>query len=104
MFELLNKVFERRTGAIMSEEGNLEHFLGDQFLSYWGAPQKAAGCRRTRRTRGDEIDPRDGGTARDTVAGGAKLFGYGVALHAGSVLVGNKGSALRLDYGLVGTR
>src|SRR5882672_10136863 len=32
----------------------------------------------------------------------AKLFGYGVALHSGSVLVGNKGSALRLDYGLVG--
>jgi adenylate cyclase len=31
-----------------------------------------------------------------------KLFGYGVALHSGQVLVGNKGSALRLDYGLVG--
>src|ERR1017187_3464615 len=31
-----------------------------------------------------------------------KLFGYGVALHSGRVLVGNKGSALRLDYGLVG--
>jgi adenylate cyclase len=31
-----------------------------------------------------------------------KLFGYGVALHAGGVLVGNKGSVLRLDYGLVG--
>ena len=31
-----------------------------------------------------------------------KLFGYGVALHSGGVLVGNKGSARRLDYGLVG--
>ena len=31
-----------------------------------------------------------------------KLFGYGVALHSGGVLVGNKGSAKRLDYGLVG--
>ena len=30
MFELLNKVFEVQTGAIMGEEGNLEHFLGDQ--------------------------------------------------------------------------
>src|SRR5437867_9584465 len=39
MFELLNRVFEAQTNAIMSEEGNLEHFLGDQFLSYWGAPQ-----------------------------------------------------------------
>ncbi len=40
MFELLNRVFEAQTSAIMGEEGNLEHFLGDQFLSYWGAPQK----------------------------------------------------------------
>lgn len=31
-----------------------------------------------------------------------KLFGYGVALHSGPVLVGNKGSSQRLDYGLVG--
>jgi len=31
-----------------------------------------------------------------------EIFGYGVALHSGRVLVGNKGSAKRLDYGLVG--
>lgn len=32
MFDLLNRVFEVQTAAIMGEEGNLEHFLGDQFL------------------------------------------------------------------------
>ena len=30
------------------------------------------------------------------------LFHYGVGLHSGSALIGNKGSAQRLDYGLVG--
>ena len=30
------------------------------------------------------------------------FFGYGVALHNGMALIGNKGSAQRLDYGLVG--
>ncbi len=30
------------------------------------------------------------------------LFGYGVALHSGTALLGNKGSAQRLDYGIVG--
>jgi len=44
MFDLLNRVFEAQTSAIMSEEGNLEHFLGDQFLSYWGAPQPQPGA------------------------------------------------------------
>jgi len=102
MFELLNKVFEAQTTAIMSEEGNLEHFLGDQFLSYWGAPQKQP----------DAAD-RAGHAAMKLIHAMEdlrtslspevqKLFGYGVALHSGNVLVGNKGSALRLDYGLVG--
>jgi len=102
MFELLNKVFEAQTSAIMSEEGNLEHFLGDQFLSYWGAPQKQpdaadrAGRAAMKLIRAmEELRAKLSPEVQ-------KLFGYGVALHAGSVLVGNKGSALRLDYGLVG--
>jgi adenylate cyclase len=102
MFELLNRVFEAQTTAIMGEEGNLEHFLGDQFLSYWGAPQKQP----------DAADQAERAAMKLIIAMEAlratltpevqKLFGYGVALHSGSVLVGNKGSALRLDYGLVG--
>lgn len=102
MFELLNRVFEIQTRAIMAEDGNLEHFLGDQFLSYWGAPQdqpdateralRAATCLITAM---EKIRP----TLSPEVA---ELFGYGVALHHGGVLMGNKGSAQRLDYGLVG--
>ncbi|MCA1658449.1 MAG: adenylate/guanylate cyclase domain-containing protein, partial [Verrucomicrobiaceae bacterium] len=38
MFKLLNQVFEKQTRAILAEDGSMEHFLGDQFLSYWGAP------------------------------------------------------------------
>jgi adenylate cyclase len=102
MFELLNRVFEAQTNAIMSEEGNLEHFLGDQFLSYWGAPQAQpdAADRATRAAMKliaamEKLRPALTPEVR-------KLFGYGVALHSGGVLVGNKGSAQRLDYGLVG--
>ena len=102
MFELLNQVFEAQTGAIMGEEGNLEHFLGDQFLSYWGAPQKQPDAAdRAARAAVKLIQAME--ELRATLPPEVqKLFGYGVALHAGSVLVGNKGSALRLDYGLVG--
>jgi adenylate cyclase len=102
MFDLLNRVFEAQTGAIMSEEGNLEHFLGDQFLSYWGAPQpQPDAADRAQRAAVKLI------TAMEKLRASLPpdvqtLFGYGVALHSGGVLVGNKGSALRLDYGLVG--
>ena len=102
MFELLNRVFEAQTGAIMGEEGNLEHFLGDQFLSYWGAPQSQPDAAdRAVRAAVKLITAME--KLRTTLPPEVqKLFGYGVALHAGGVLVGNKGSALRLDYGLVG--
>ncbi len=102
MFDLLNRVFEAQTDAIMDEEGNLEHFLGDQFLSYWGAPQKQPDAAdRAERAAMKLIRAME--ELRATLPPAVqKLFGYGVALHSGPVLVGNKGSALRLDYGLVG--
>ena len=34
MFQLLNQVFETQTRVILAEDGSMEHFLGDQFLSY----------------------------------------------------------------------
>jgi class 3 adenylate cyclase/CHASE2 domain-containing sensor protein len=102
MFQLLNRVFESQTRAILAQDGSMEHFLGDQFLSYWGAPnaQPDAADRAFR--------------AALALIGGMEelrinlepklkpLFGYGVALHSGTALIGNKGSAQRLDYGLVG--
>ena len=102
MFELLNRVFEAQTTAIMGEEGNLEHFLGDQFLSYWGAPQaQPDAVERASRAAMKLIASME--QLRPTFSPEVqKLFGYGVALHGGAVLVGNKGSAQRLDYGLVG--
>jgi adenylate cyclase len=102
MFQLLNQVFETQTQAILAQDGSMEHFLGDQFLSYWGAPN----------TQPDATD-RAYRAALSLIAGMERLrknlepkleqlFGYGVALHTGTALIGNKGSAQRLDYGLVG--
>jgi adenylate cyclase len=102
MFELLNRVFEAQTTAIMSEEGNLEHFLGDQFLSYWGAPQKQPDAADLAERAAMKLITAMENLRTTLTPEVQKLFGYGVALHSGSVLVGNKGSALRLDYGLVG--
>jgi adenylate cyclase len=102
MFQLLNQVFETQTRSILAEDGSMEHFLGDQFLSYWGAPD----------TQPDATD-RAFRAALTLISGMEELrrnldpklkslFGYGVALHSGTALIGNKGSAQRLDYGLVG--
>jgi class 3 adenylate cyclase/CHASE2 domain-containing sensor protein len=101
-FQLLNQVFETQTKAIMAQDGSMEHFLGDQFLSYWGAPdpQPDATDRAFRAALSlivgmEELRPKLDSKVKT-------LFGYGVALHSGHALIGNKGSAQRLDYGLVG--
>jgi adenylate cyclase len=101
-FQLLNQVFETQTNAVMAEDGSMEHFLGDQFLSYWGAPdaQPDATDRAFRAALAliagmEEVRPKLDPKVKT-------LFGYGVALHSGTALIGNKGSARRLDYGLVG--
>lgn len=102
MFDLLNQSFEAQTHAIMAEHGNLEHFLGDQFLSYWGAPQiqydAADRAFRAALALIVSMEALQKSLPDDTL----RLFGYGVGLHCGRVLVGNKGSSRRMDYGLVG--
>ena len=102
MFKLLNRVFEVQTTAIMSEEGNLEHFLGDQFLSYWGAPQEQPDAPERALQAARKLIAAMEELKASLEPNVRQLFGYGVALHSGRVLCGNKGSAMRLDYGLVG--
>jgi adenylate cyclase len=102
MFQLLNNVFETQTRAILAEDGSMEHFLGDQFLSYWGAPNAQPDA--TDRAFRASLNLISG---MEELRGNLEpklqaLFGYGVALHSGTALIGNKGSAQRLDYGLVG--
>lgn len=102
MFSLLNHVFEVETNAVMGQDGALEHFLGDQFLTYWGAPQpQPDGANQALRAAMELIKGMEALKATQPPEVKA-LFGYGVALHCGSVLFGNKGSARRLDFGLVG--
>ncbi|MEY2504043.1 MAG: adenylate cyclase [Verrucomicrobiota bacterium] len=102
MFQLLNQVFETQTHAILAEDGSMEHFLGDQFLSYWGAPHAQPDATdRAFRAALSLIKGME--ELRTNLEPKLKaLFGYGVALHSGTALIGNKGSAQRLDYGLVG--
>jgi adenylate cyclase len=101
-FRLLNSIFEIQTRAVMMEDGSVEHFLGDQFLSYWGAPTQqpdaADRALRAALTIVREITA----LAVTLPPEWCDLFGFGVGIHFGNALIGNKGSALHLDYGLVG--
>lgn len=102
MFKLLNEIFEAQTDAIMDQEGQLEHFLGDQFLSYWGAPKPQPDGPNQALRAARELIVRMEKVKEIQAPNVKEIFGYGVALHRGSALVGNKGSEKKMEYGLVG--
>lgn len=101
-FDLLNDVFEVQTQAVIAADGSMEHFVGDQFLAYWGAPQdQPDAADRALEAAANIIQGLDG--LHETLEPGVKeLFGYGVAIHCGNALFGNKGARARLDYGILG--
>src|SRR5437764_10410222 len=95
MFQLLNQVFETQTRAILAEDGSMEPFLGYQFLTLRGATvvQPSASGQALRAALNliagmEELRPNLEPNLKS-------LFGYGVALHSGVALIGNKGSAQR---------
>jgi adenylate cyclase len=102
VFDLLNDIFEVETRAVLAVDGSMEHFVGDQFLAYWGAPhdqpdaadralEAASSIIRSLNVLHAALEP-----------GVRELFGFGLAIHRGKALFGNKGARARLDYGILG--
>ena len=102
MFDLLNDIFQVETQAVIAVDGSMEHFVGDQFLAYWGAPQEQPDAAdRALEAAANIISGLD--ALHATLEPAVKdLFGFGVAIHCGKALFGNKGARVRLDYGILG--
>jgi adenylate cyclase len=102
IFDVMNRVFEIETRAVIAMDGSMEHFLGDQFLGYWGAPREQADASDRAMRAGHMIIEGLDELKRTLPPDLAALFGFGLAIHRGKALVGNKGSRERFDYGILG--
>src|ERR1700738_4222781 len=89
-FLLLNQVFEIQTRAVTAEDGNLEHFLGDPFLSYWGAPHPQPDASDRALRAAFVLIARMKSFREELPSEIRELFGYGVALHSGFALGGRQ--------------
>ena len=99
---LLNRHFELVSTCIEAEGGTVDKFIGDSVMAFWGAPEEmadhaahavktAAAIRRA--------------TRRDNAARAAAsepAIAVRLGLHLGAVVVGNIGSASRVNYTVVG--
>jgi class 3 adenylate cyclase len=101
--EFLNEYLSEMTGMIEAEQGIVDKYIGDAVMAFWGAPlpledhalracraalKQMAGVRALRR--------------RWANRGDLSRFAIRLGLHTGEVIVGNIGSATRMDYTIIG--
>lgn len=103
LIDLLNDYFGPMVDAVEAAGGEVLKFIGDAMLAIFptDAAGKAAACRQAlaaaaaaRTAMADEN--------RRRIAAALPLIDYGIALHIGSVIYGNIGSATRLDFTVIG--
>jgi adenylate cyclase len=100
--ELLNLYLEAMAGCIVRHGGVIDKFIGDGILAFFGAPvAQADHARRALASARDML------SALNTVRSvwrerGVDELRIGIGLHTGEAIVGNLGSAERLDYTVIG--
>jgi class 3 adenylate cyclase len=99
---LLNHHFARLSACVEAEGGTVDKFIGDALMAFWGAPevQEDHAARAVAAARRIAAAVAEDNRAR--AARGLPPVRVRVGLHTGPVVVGNIGSASRLNYTIVG--
>lgn len=99
---LLNDHFTCVAACIEAEDGTVDKFIGDSIMAFWGAPDEqqdhAARALRAARAIARAIHADN----RERLARGQPPIRMCIGLHTGPVVVGNIGSASRINYTIVG--
>jgi class 3 adenylate cyclase len=102
VFVILNEYLTVMSDIIYDRQGTLDKFIGDGILAFWGAPvsqehHAELACRTALRM----VQELDRLNDRWAVAGHPPLT-MSIAIHSGTMLVGNVGSVSRFDYTVMG--
>lgn len=104
LVDVLNRYFTVLTGVVERHQGYVVSFMGDAIMALWGAPASDPDADRNAVAAALEaIDALDDFN-RDVVQGefGLGAIGTRVGINTGSAVVGNTGSANRLNYTATG--
>jgi adenylate cyclase len=103
LVDQLGEYFEAMSGALRQQPpGTLDKFIGDSIMAFWGAPlpnpdHAVTACRAALacQERLKELQEK-------WIREGKPLFHQRIGINTGEVIVGNMGSANRLNYTVVG--
>lgn len=102
LVNMLNDYLTEMCNVILREDGTIDKFEGDAIIAFWGAPTIQED--HARRACHAAIDMRErlGPLNERLVKDGHSAIGVRMGLNTGPMVVGNMGSAQRLDYTIMG--
>lgn len=104
--EFLNVYFERVIDVIRAEGGRIDKFIGDAVMAEFGVPypfpDHAARALRAAAGMRQVAEDFKGWMRQRFPDRGLPEFGVGIGLHTGNAVVGNLGSARRMEYTAIG--
>ncbi len=96
--QFLNTIFEWQCDVVNRHGGWIDKFMGDGMLAIFGAPVALENHARSAARAAIELIQRSQATSWD----GLDPRYLGIALHSGTVVIGNIGSKERLEYTAIG--
>jgi adenylate cyclase len=100
--ELLNGYCQRSVEAIFAEAGTLDKFIGDCVMAFFGAPREQPDHAERGVRAGLRIQEAVAEWNRERVAQGLPEVRCRIGINSGPVVVGDVGSAQRVDYTVLG--
>lgn len=99
---ILNRYLEKMIDVIFEYKGTLDKIVGDEIMAFWGAPsldsQQDYHAVKTAMVMQEKLEELN----RELEEEGYPSLKNGVGINTGDMIVGNIGSAKRLDYTLIG--
>ena len=99
---LLNEHFTLLAACIEAEGGTVDKFIGDSLMAFWGAPEAQEDHAARALRAAHAIHHAVCADNRRRRAAGQAPIRVRIGLHSGPVVVGNIGSASRINYTIIG--
>ncbi|MEO5365508.1 MAG: adenylate/guanylate cyclase domain-containing protein [Magnetococcus sp. WYHC-3] len=102
LVELLNLYLTDMCNIIAQYDGTVDKFEGDAIIAFWGAPLEQPDHARLCCLSSIDQQKRMQGMREELTAQGRPLLRVRMGINTGPMVVGNMGSATRMDYTIMG--
>jgi adenylate cyclase len=102
LVELLAEYLGEMSRIIAEEKGTVDKYIGDAVMAFWGAPQPVADHAHCAARAALRCQKRLAELETKWQAEGKPIFRARIGLNSGEMIVGNMGSAERLNYTVIG--